>query len=94
MRRAWKRYLVACYRAEDAAHSSRIATTPQRHGASPFCGVDQPERRFEGGDITSGIRPQSFKPPPGGAVVFSCSLLHAVSTVKRGNRFAFLPFTL
>jgi hypothetical protein len=28
----------------------------------------------------------------GGAVVFSCSLLHAVSRVTRGRRYAFLPF--
>jgi predicted 2-oxoglutarate/Fe(II)-dependent dioxygenase YbiX len=28
----------------------------------------------------------------GGAVVFSCSLQHAVSVVTRGRRFAFLPF--
>jgi hypothetical protein len=36
--------------------------------------------------------PRSFKPPPGGAVVFSCSLLHAVSRVTSGRRYAFLPF--
>jgi predicted 2-oxoglutarate/Fe(II)-dependent dioxygenase YbiX len=34
----------------------------------------------------------SYKPPPGGAVVFSCSLLHAVSKVTEGRRYAFLPF--
>ena len=28
----------------------------------------------------------------GAAVVFSCSLLHAVSTVTDGRRYAFLPF--
>ena len=36
--------------------------------------------------------PRSFKPPPGGAVVFPCALLHAVSPVTRGRRYAFLPF--
>jgi predicted 2-oxoglutarate/Fe(II)-dependent dioxygenase YbiX len=36
--------------------------------------------------------PRSFKPPPGGAVVFSCALLHAVSRVTNGRRYAFLPF--
>ena len=25
-------------------------------------------------------------------MVFSCSLMHAVSTVTRGRRYAFLPF--
>ena len=36
--------------------------------------------------------PRSFKPPPGGAVVFPCALLHAVSEVTSGRRYAFLPF--
>ena len=31
-------------------------------------------------------------PPAGGAVVFSCSLLHEVSPMVRGKRYAFLPF--
>jgi predicted 2-oxoglutarate/Fe(II)-dependent dioxygenase YbiX len=35
---------------------------------------------------------RSFKPAPGRAIVFSCSLLHAVSKVTRGRRYAFLPF--
>jgi predicted 2-oxoglutarate/Fe(II)-dependent dioxygenase YbiX len=35
---------------------------------------------------------RGYKAPPGGAVVFSCSLLHAVSTVTAGRRYAFLPF--
>jgi hypothetical protein len=36
--------------------------------------------------------PRSFKAPPGGAVVFSGGLLHAVSKVTRWRRYAFLPF--
>jgi predicted 2-oxoglutarate/Fe(II)-dependent dioxygenase YbiX len=35
---------------------------------------------------------RSYKPGVGGAVVFSCSLLHAVTKVTRGKRYAFLPF--
>jgi predicted 2-oxoglutarate/Fe(II)-dependent dioxygenase YbiX len=30
--------------------------------------------------------------PAGGAVVFSCALLHAVSPLRTGRRLAFLPF--
>jgi predicted 2-oxoglutarate/Fe(II)-dependent dioxygenase YbiX len=33
-----------------------------------------------------------YQPPAGGALVFSCSLLHEVSPVTRGRRYAFLPF--
>jgi hypothetical protein len=48
---------------------------------------------FDGGQIGfPEYGPRSFKPPVGGAVVFSCSLLHAVSPVTRGRRYAFLPF--
>jgi predicted 2-oxoglutarate/Fe(II)-dependent dioxygenase YbiX len=48
---------------------------------------------FDGGEVNfPEYGPRSFKAPPGGAVVFSCSLLHRVSKVTRGRRFAFLPF--
>ncbi len=48
---------------------------------------------FDGGEVSFpeyGTR--SYKAPPGGAVVFSTPLLHAVSKVTRGRRYAFLPF--
>jgi predicted 2-oxoglutarate/Fe(II)-dependent dioxygenase YbiX len=48
---------------------------------------------FEGGELRFpeyGAR--TYKPAPGAAVVFSCSLLHMVTPVTRGRRFAFLPF--
>jgi predicted 2-oxoglutarate/Fe(II)-dependent dioxygenase YbiX len=48
---------------------------------------------FDGGEISfPEYGPRSFKPPPGVAVVFSCTFLHEVSKVTRGRRFAFLPF--
>ena len=48
---------------------------------------------FEGGEICfPEYGPKSFKPPPGGAVIFPCALLHAVTKVTRGSRYAFLPF--
>jgi predicted 2-oxoglutarate/Fe(II)-dependent dioxygenase YbiX len=33
----------------------------------------------------------TFSPPAGGAVVFSCSLLHEATPVSQGKRYAFLP---
>ncbi|RMG07061.1 MAG: 2OG-Fe(II) oxygenase, partial [Cyanobacteria bacterium J055] len=33
-----------------------------------------------------------YEAPPGGAVVFSCSLLHEATPVTRGRRYAYLPF--
>lgn len=48
---------------------------------------------FEGGEISfPEFGTRSYKPPSGGAVVFSCGLLHAVSHVTEGCRYAFLPF--
>jgi predicted 2-oxoglutarate/Fe(II)-dependent dioxygenase YbiX len=48
---------------------------------------------FDGGEVSfPEYGPRGFKPEPGGAVVFSCSLLHSVSKVTRGARYAFLPF--
>jgi hypothetical protein len=36
--------------------------------------------------------PRTYRAPTGGAIVFSCSLLHRAMPVTRGTRFAFLPF--
>lgn len=89
-----ERYIVACYSAEDGGHfrAHRDNTT---HGTAHrrFAVSINLNEDFEGGEISfPEYGPRSFKPPAGGAVVFSCSLLHAVSKVTRGKRYAFLPF--
>lgn len=89
-----ERYLVACYDAEDQAHfrphrdNTTRGTAHRRFAVSINLNDD-----FDGGEICFpeyGMR--SFKPSAGSAVVFSCSLLHAVTQVTRGKRYAFLPF--
>jgi predicted 2-oxoglutarate/Fe(II)-dependent dioxygenase YbiX/peroxiredoxin len=48
---------------------------------------------YEGGDLRFpefGRRP--YRPPVGGATVFCCSLLHEVTPVTAGVRYAFVPF--
>ena len=48
---------------------------------------------YEGGDLRfPEYGSRTYRPPPGGAVVFSCSILHEATAVTRGERFAFLPF--
>jgi predicted 2-oxoglutarate/Fe(II)-dependent dioxygenase YbiX len=48
---------------------------------------------FEGGELSfPEYGPRSYKMPAGCAVIFSGSLLHKVSPVTRGRRYAFLPF--
>ncbi|MGD9800337.1 MAG: 2OG-Fe(II) oxygenase [Parvularculaceae bacterium] len=89
-----ERYIVCCYDAAEEAHfrahrdNTTSGTAHRRFAVSINLNDD-----FEGGEVTFpeyGTR--SYKPPAGGAVVFSCSLLHAVKRVTRGRRYAFLPF--
>jgi peroxiredoxin len=89
-----ERYIVCCYAAEDEAHfrahrdNTTKGTAHRRFAVSVNLNDD-----FDGGEVSfPEYGPRSFKAPAGGAVVFSCSLLHAVSKVTRGRRYAFLPF--
>jgi predicted 2-oxoglutarate/Fe(II)-dependent dioxygenase YbiX/peroxiredoxin len=89
-----ERYIVACYAAEDGAHfrahrdNTTKGTAHRRFAVSVNLNDD-----FDGGEVSfPEYGPRGFKAPAGGAVVFSCSLLHAVSRVTRGLRYAFLPF--
>mgnify|MGYP003584329859 FL=1 len=48
---------------------------------------------FDGGGVAfPEFGSQIYRPPPGGAVIFSCSLLHVAMPVTRGRCYAFLPF--
>jgi hypothetical protein len=48
---------------------------------------------YEGGDLRfPEFGRQAYRAPTGGAVVFSCSLLHEALPVTKGKRYAFLPF--
>src|SRR5829696_1907151 len=89
-----ERYIVSCYAAEDGGHfrahrdNTTKGTAHRRFAVSINLNTE-----FEGGEVSfPEYGPRSFKAPPGGAVVFSCSLLHAVSQVTSGRRYAFLPF--
>jgi peroxiredoxin len=89
-----ERYIVSCYAAEDGGHfrphrdNTTKGTAHRRFAVSVNLNDD-----FEGGEVSfPEYGPRGFKAPAGGAIVFSCSLLHAVSKVTRGRRYAFLPF--
>jgi peroxiredoxin len=89
-----ERYIVACYAAEDEAHfhahrdNTTKGTAHRRFAVSINLNGD-----FDGGEVSfPEYGSRSYKAPVGGAVIFSCSLLHAVSKVTRGRRYAFLPF--
>lgn len=89
-----ERYLVGCYDAEKGGHFR-----PHRDNTAPVVA----HRRFAvtinlNGDYDGGylrfpeFGHQSFRAAPGDAIVFSCSLLHEVTPVTRGRRYAFLSF--
>ena len=89
-----ERYIVACYAAEDEGHfnphrdNTTKGTAHRRFAVSINLNED-----YDGGDLSfPEYGPRTYKAPAGGAVVFSCSLLHAVSRVTRARRYAFLPF--
>ena len=89
-----ERLLVACYAAEDGGRfgphrDNTVAASAHRRFAVSLNLNDD----FEGGGIVfpeySG---RAFRPAAGAALVFSCSLMHAVVPVTRGRRYACLPF--
>lgn len=89
-----ERFIVACYSAEDRGHfnvhrdNTTKGTAHRRFAVSLNLNDD-----YEGGEIRfPEFSSNGIKPPAGGAVVFSCSLLHAANPVTRGDRYVFLPF--
>jgi predicted 2-oxoglutarate/Fe(II)-dependent dioxygenase YbiX len=90
-----ERYVVACYDAADQgffrAHRDNTtkATAHRRFAVT----INLNTGEYEGGDLCfPEFGPRTYRAPAGGAVVFSCSLLHEARPVTRGVRYAFLPF--
>lgn len=90
-----ERYTIGCYSSEDGGghflphrDNTSKATAHRQFAISINLNAD-----FEGGLLRfPEYGPKGFKPPVGGAVVFSCSLLHEATRVTKGRRYAFLPF--
>jgi peroxiredoxin/predicted 2-oxoglutarate/Fe(II)-dependent dioxygenase YbiX len=89
-----ERYLVSCYDAADQAvfHPHRDTTTLGTAHRRFACSINL-NADFEGGDLRfAEFGARTYRPPLGGAVVFSCDLLHEATRVTAGRRYAFLPF--
>jgi predicted 2-oxoglutarate/Fe(II)-dependent dioxygenase YbiX len=89
-----ERYLVSCYDAAEGgvfrAHRDNI--TRETANRKFACSINL-NGDFEGGDLRfPEFGPAIYRPPVGGAVVFSCGLLHEATSMVRGRRYAFLPF--
>jgi len=89
-----ERYIVACYEA-GAGHfrphrdNTTSGTAHRRFAVTINLNADD----YDGGDLHFPEYGQrTYRAPTGGAIVFSCSMLHEATPVTRGKRYAFLPF--
>lgn len=90
-----ERYIVACYDAETGGHfrphrdNTTKGTAHRRFAVTINLNSDE----YEGGDLRfPEFGARTYRAPTGGAVVFSCGLLHEATPVTKGVRYAFLPF--
>ncbi len=90
-----ERYIVSCYDGAQGAHfrahrdNTTKGTAHRKFAVSLVLNTGE----FDGGFVWfPEYGRQLFAPPAGGAVVFSCSLLHEATPVTRGKRYVFLPF--
>jgi predicted 2-oxoglutarate/Fe(II)-dependent dioxygenase YbiX len=89
-----ERFIVACYDATEGGYfrphrdNTTKGTAHRRFAVSLFLNED-----YEGGRLRfPEFGPARYSAPAGGAVVFSCSMLHEATPVTRGRRYMFLPF--
>jgi peroxiredoxin len=90
-----ERLLVGCYEAETGGHfrPHRDNTTKGTAHRRFAVTINLNAEEYEGGDLRfPEFGQRSYRAPTGGAIVFSCSLLHQAMPVTSGRRFAFLPF--
>ena len=90
-----ERHIVSCYDASEGGHfnshrdNTAIGTAHRRFACTVNLNADD----YAGGDLRfPEFGPQLYRPPTGGCVIFSCSLLHQATNVTQGKRYAFLPF--
>lgn len=90
-----ERYVVACYDAGTGGffRAHRDNTTRGTAHRRFAVTVNLNAEEYEGGELNfPEFGPRLYTAPTGGAIVFSCSLLHQAMPVRRGTRFATLPF--
>ncbi len=90
-----ERWIVACYDGADGGHfrAHRDNTTKGTAHRKFACTINLNAEDYDGGDLCfPEFGRRTYRAPTGGAVVFSCSLLHEARPVTRGRRYAFLPF--
>lgn len=89
-----ERHIVACYDESGGYFKAHRDNTTRGTAHRRFAvTINLNAEDYTGGDL---MFPEfgraTYRAPTGGAVVFSCSLLHEALPVLRGQRFAYLPF--
>jgi predicted 2-oxoglutarate/Fe(II)-dependent dioxygenase YbiX/peroxiredoxin len=90
-----ERYIVCCYDSGSGGYfkAHRDNTTKGTAHRRFAVSINLNAGEFEGGDLRfPEFGARTYRAPTGGAVVFSCSLLHEATPITQGRRFAFLPF--
>lgn len=89
-----ERYIVGCYASEHGGHfrphrdNRQVSTQHRRFAVSVNLNGD-----FDGGAVMfPEYNRREYKAPAGWGIVFPCAILHQVTRVTRGKRYAFLPF--
>ena len=91
-----ERLLVARYGSADGGGHFRAHRDNTTHGTAHrrfACTINLNADQYDGGDLCfPEFGQRTYRAPTGGAIVFSCSLLHEARAVTKGERYAFLPF--
>jgi len=90
-----ERYIVACYDSADRGffRPHRDNTTKGTAHRRFAITINLNAEEYDGGDLRfPEFGRRTYRAPTGGAVIFSCSLLHEALPVTRGRRFATVPF--
>jgi len=89
-----ERYIVACYDGGTGGHfRAHRDNTTKGTAHRRFAVTLNLNDGFEGGELRfPEFGTRTYRAPPGGAIVFSCAMLHEATPVTSGERFAFLPF--
>lgn len=90
-----ERYIVACYDAQIGGYfrphrdNTTTGTAHRRFAVT----INLNTEDYQGGELRfPEYGSRLFRAPTGGAVVFSCGILHEATPVTQGVRYAFLPF--
>jgi predicted 2-oxoglutarate/Fe(II)-dependent dioxygenase YbiX/peroxiredoxin len=89
------RFIVTCYDAERGdyfrAHRDNASDSNADRRFALTLNLNSGE--YEGGELVfPEYGPHRYAPPAGGAILFSCSLLHEALPVTKGRRFTLLSF--